>query len=87
MKYLILPLLFASCAISPIYKSNTCFDLSPNVLIVEAVYEDNYFIAVRRKGLPRAILSGLVPHKTLERNIEGDELQMVNCREKLGAIL
>ncbi len=88
MKYLILPLLFASCAISPKYKSNTCFNLPPaNILVVESVYRDNYFISVKRKGLPRSILSGLVPHKTLERNIEDDNLKKVNCAEKLGAKL
>jgi hypothetical protein len=79
IKYIIPILLFTSCAISPIYKQHTCFQIKKSILVIEIVAKRDYFISIRKPGWKGALLEGLVPHEELETTIKEDNLKPVQC--------
>lgn len=69
-----------SCAFSPIYENQSCFHVKKSILYIELVAKDDYYISIRRPGWKGALLSGLVPHKELEKTIKKEKWQPVSCQ-------
>ena len=79
IRYILLPLLLISCANSPKYTANTCFQVEKSVLHIELVTKYDYFISIKRKNWIGSLLEGLVPHDELENTINQKKFPKIHC--------